>query len=93
MDDNYDYQSCSTPLGRNPYYMIIYVFWSKFILMEIIPYIGIISLNVLIAKAILYSNKFQRQNTRQDLTTQLSTLNRGKYENTAAEKTVNTPST
>ena len=38
----------STALRQNPLYITLYVFWSKLILVELIPYISIIIMNVVI---------------------------------------------
>ena len=48
---------CKTSIGMNAYYKTVYVFWSKVIFMEMIPYIVIISLNSCIISSILKSNK------------------------------------
>ena len=52
---------CKTVLRTNPYYATIYVFWSKLIIMEIIPYGVIMSLNGCIIFSIRQSNKFKDQ--------------------------------
>ena len=48
-------------LRRNKAYAIGYVFWSKFILVEIIPYFTIVVLNSAIVRKIWKSNKFRRR--------------------------------
>ena len=48
---------CKTSLRIDPFYATIYVFWSKVIFMELIPYVVIISLNGCIISSILKSNK------------------------------------
>ena len=48
---------CKTSIGMNAYYKTVYVFWSKVIFMELIPYVVIISLNGCIISSILKSNK------------------------------------
>ena len=41
-----------TDLRRNPYYIIIYLFWSKFLCVEIVPYVLMIVMNILIWRKI-----------------------------------------
>ena len=53
-----------TSLRKNPYYSTIYVFWSKVILMEIIPYCLISILNGFIIAKIYSSSKFRQQFVR-----------------------------
>ena len=48
---------CKTSIGMNAYYKTVYVFWSKVIFMELIPYVVIISVNNCIISSILKSNK------------------------------------
>ena len=52
---------CKTTLRKDPYYTTIYVFWSKVIFMEFIPYAIIITLNGCIGYTILKSSKFRQQ--------------------------------
>ncbi len=42
------YQLRATELRRNPWYIVVYVVWMKFFLVEIIPYIVICALNAMI---------------------------------------------
>ena len=44
---------------REPAYITYYIFWSKFILVELIPYVTIIVLNSMIMHKIHSSKKFQ----------------------------------
>merc|ERR1740129_424530 len=55
---------CKTDLRMNAHYVTIYVFWSKFIFMELIPYGLIMSLNGCIIFSILKANKFRDQNSK-----------------------------
>ena len=48
-------------LRSNPVYITYYIFWSKFILVEIIPYFTIIVLNSLIMGKIYKSTRFQNR--------------------------------
>ena len=41
-----------TDLRRNPWYIIIYLFWSKFLCVEIVPYVLMIVMNILIWRKI-----------------------------------------
>lgn len=41
-----------TDLRRNPWYILIYLFWSKFLLVEIVPYFLMVVMNVLIWRKI-----------------------------------------
>ena len=57
----------ATPLRLNYWYVILYVTWSKLLLVEIFPWITVICLNVLIWKRIrrfrvMRMNVFQKQN-------------------------------
>merc|ERR1712051_672304 len=58
------YQFYKTTLREDPYYITFYVFWSKVIFMEIIPYILIISLNGCIIRNIVSSFRFRKQFTQ-----------------------------
>ena len=51
----------ATPLRKNKVYAIGYVFWSKLIFVEVIPYFTIIILNSAIVRKIWKSNKFRRR--------------------------------
>ena len=59
----------TTSLRRNPIYMSLYVFWSKFIFIEIIPYFTILICNTFIICKITKSARFRRRfNTSEDET-------------------------
>ena len=58
-----------TPMRENKYYKKIYVFWSKFILIELFPYFTIILLNTLILMKTLKAAKFRRRFRQQASTT------------------------
>ena len=49
-----------TEIRRNPWYIIIYVFWSKFLLVEIVPYLLMIVMNILIWRKIQEFAKIRR---------------------------------
>ena len=49
----------TTELRRNPYYASGYVFWSKLIITDLIPYVIIIVLNSFIVVKILKSSRFR----------------------------------
>ena len=51
----------STDLRENEYYKKYYVFWSKFILIEVIPYAAIIVFNALILAKTVKAAKFRRK--------------------------------
>ena len=55
----------STAMRENKFYVTLYLFWSKFILIEIIPYTTILILNIFIiikiTKSARFRKKFQRQ--------------------------------
>ncbi|TRY72989.1 hypothetical protein TCAL_08731 [Tigriopus californicus] len=51
----------STEMRRNPLYMSLYVFWSKFILIEIIPYFMILVCNTFIICKITKSAQFRKR--------------------------------
>ncbi|TRY73600.1 hypothetical protein TCAL_08729 [Tigriopus californicus] len=57
----------TTELRRNPMYMSLYVFWSKFIFIEIIPYIIIMICNTFIifkiTKSARFRNSFKHKDT------------------------------
>ena len=50
-----------TKLRENPYFVTYYVFWSKVIFMELIPYVLILVLNGWIMVKIYSSYKFRQQ--------------------------------
>ena len=56
-------------LRRNPYYATLYVFWSKVIFMEVIPYFVIITLNTAIVYDIFKSHNFRKQHVVQKMST------------------------
>ena len=56
-------------LRRNPYYATLYVFWSKVIFMEVIPYFVIIALNGAIVFDIFKSHNFRKQHVVQKTST------------------------
>ena len=49
-----------TGLRRNPWYIIIYVFWSNFLLVKIVPYVLMIVMNILIWRSIQEFAKVRR---------------------------------
>jgi hypothetical protein len=51
----------ASDLRGNPTYVTYYIFWSKFLLVEVIPYFLIVILNSLIITKIWKSNKFRRR--------------------------------
>ena len=53
-----------TDMRENPYYATYYVFWSKVILMELIPYLFISTLNGFIIAKVFSSYKFRQQFAR-----------------------------
>ena len=60
----YDFEErriTQTTLRSNPVYITYYIFWSKFILVEIIPYFTIIVLNSMIMGKIYKSTRFQNR--------------------------------
>ncbi|XP_059085077.1 FMRFamide receptor-like [Tigriopus californicus] len=50
----------NSPMRENRFYKTYYVFWSKFILIELFPYCTIIILNTLILTKTLKASKFRR---------------------------------
>ena len=50
-----------TAMRQNPIYITYYIFWSKFIFVEIIPYLTIMILNSMIISKIYKSNRFRRR--------------------------------
>lgn len=59
-DTNVTYVS-GTSLRSNPIYVTYYIFWSKFIFVEVIPYFTILILNSLIIGKIWKSSKFRKR--------------------------------
>jgi hypothetical protein len=59
----------STALRQNSLYVSLYVFWSKFVFIELIPYITILIMNIFIiikiTKSRRFRKKFQRQYTEE----------------------------
>ena len=53
--------SCPSALRSNSQYVFYYIFWSKFVLVEVIPYFVILVLNSLIISKIWKSNQFRRR--------------------------------
>ena len=53
---------CKTSLRKNPYYATAYVFWSKVIFLELIPYAVIVIFNGVIIYKIFKLDNFQKQN-------------------------------
>ena len=49
-----------TSMRQSPLYIALYIFWSKFIFVELIPYVTIIVLNSMIMAKIYKSTKFQK---------------------------------
>ena len=56
----------STDLRQNPLYISLYVFWSKLILVELIPYISIVIMNIFIIIKLSRSNTFRQSFKRQN---------------------------
>ena len=50
-----------TSLRSNKAYTIYYIFWSKFLVVELVPYLTILILNIRIIKKIYKSNQFRRR--------------------------------
>lgn len=50
-----------TALRSNPLYVKYYIFWSKFVFVEVIPYFTILILNSLIIGKIWKSNQFRKR--------------------------------
>ena len=50
-----------TELRTNKNYAIYYIFWSKFLLVEIVPYTTIVILNSRIIKEVFKGGQFRRQ--------------------------------
>lgn len=51
----------ATELRANPHYKHYYIFWSKFLLIELFPYLLILVLNSFILVKILKSSKFRKR--------------------------------
>lgn len=49
----------ATSLRRNPIYISVYLTWMKIIIMEIIPYVTILTLNICIMKQVYQGSKFR----------------------------------
>lgn len=47
-----EYEIVTTDLRRNPYYALLYIFWAKFLLVEMLPYVIMIGLNILIFRRV-----------------------------------------
>jgi hypothetical protein len=56
-----DWIVTTSSLRANKMYVTWYIFWSKFILIEVIPYFTIVILNSAIVRKIWKSNKFRRR--------------------------------
>ena len=52
-----------TSLRSNKAYTIYYIFWSKFLVVELVPYLTILILNIRIIQKIYKSNQFRRRFT------------------------------
>ena len=50
----------TTPLRNNKHYVMYYVFWSKVILVEVVPYMLIIFLNLFMIRTIAVSDHFRK---------------------------------
>ena len=55
-----------TALRLNHWYVVLYVFWSKFLLVEIIPWVTVIVLNVCIWKKIKEFKRIRRETLRKE---------------------------
>ena len=55
-----------TALRLNHWYVVLYVFWSKFLLVEIIPWVTVIVLNVCIWRKIKEFKRIRRETLRKD---------------------------
>jgi len=69
-DDSYDEYELGyrgTPLRLNHWYIVIYVFWSKFLLVEIIPWVTVIILNVCIWRKIQEFQRVRRSALRKEI--------------------------
>ena len=56
-----------TPMRLNHWYIVIYVFWSKFLLVEIIPWVTVIILNVFIWRKIQEFQRIRRATLRKEI--------------------------
>ena len=61
VNETNEYEVFASYLRGNPTYVTYYIFWSKFLLVEAIPYFLIVILNSLIITKIWKSNKFRRR--------------------------------
>jgi hypothetical protein len=66
--ENGELVTISSDMRHNAYYEQFYVFWSKFILIELVPYCVIIVLNALICSRTLKAAKFRGRFRRSDTT-------------------------
>ena len=55
----------TTSLRRNPLYVFLYVFASKFVLFELIPYLTVLICNIIILVKIKRSKNFRRTNRKE----------------------------
>ena len=55
-----------TALRLNHWYVVLYVFWSKFLLVEIFPWVIVIALNVCIWRKIKEFKRIRRETLRKD---------------------------
>jgi hypothetical protein len=67
--DEYELGYRGTPLRLNHWYIVIYVFWSKFLLVEIIPWVTVIILNVCIWRKIQEFQRVRRSALRREIGT------------------------
>ena len=75
-----------TELRRNEIYNTYYLFWSKIIILEMIPYFTIVILNALIIKQILGSQKFRKSCQESEMTTTITTTNNSGLDTNGATK-------
>ena len=52
-----------TKLRNDRRYTVYYIFWSKFLVVELVPYLTILILNIRIIQKIYKSNQFRRRFT------------------------------
>ena len=55
-----------TALRLNHWYVVLYVFWSKFLLVEIFPWVTVIVLNICIWRKIKEFKRIRRETLRKD---------------------------
>lgn len=69
----------STAMRENQVYVSLYLFWSKFIFIEVIPYTIILIMNIFIiikiTKSARFRKKFQRQGTEEDYEAEVIEVN------------------